>query len=101
MAIEIYHSNDVELANFDLSWSSLWWDELEEAGVEFCYFAFDGDELVGFQSISGDHLCVAIEVRDDYQGKGIGKALVEESNCWKPERNECPDFWEKMEKIYG
>ena len=90
-----------------LSWSNLWYEDLEEAGVERVYFAFEGegdgegDEIIGFQTVSRDGLCVAIEVKDEFMGKGVARSLVEKSNCWKPERNECPGFWEKMENIYA
>lgn len=78
---------------------SLWYEDLEEAEVESLYVAYDGDKIIGFQTVNADNRCIAIEaVR---QGKGIGTALVEASSCYKPERNEAPEFWEKMNEIYG
>jgi len=78
---------------------SLWYEELEEAGVKNLYVAYDGDKIVGFQTVNADNRCIAIESID--QGKGIGSALVAESGCYKPEKNECPEFWEKMMEIYN
>jgi GNAT superfamily N-acetyltransferase len=104
MAIEIYESNDIE--GFEdyakgMNWAGLWWGDFEEAGVSRCYFAFEGDEVVGFQTVNGDGLCVAIEVKSAYQGQGIARSLVEESGCYKPERNECPEFWDNLEVLYA
>ena len=104
--INIYELNDIENpAQYieQLSWSSLWYEDLEEAEVRRVYFAFDGDgdEVIGFQTVSGDGLCVAIEVKDSFLKKGVARSLIEESNAWKPERNECPEFWEKMENLYA
>ena len=73
---------------------SLWYDDLEEAGVQLLYVAYNGDKIIGFQTVNGDNRCVAIESIE--QGKGIGFALVAASGCYKPEKNECPEFWAKM-----
>jgi hypothetical protein len=78
---------------------SLWYEDLEEAGVENLYVAYDGDKIIGFQTVNADNRCVAIESIE--QVKGIGSALVEASGCYKPEKNECPEFWEKMAEIYN
>lgn len=106
-AIEIYEQSDIDTDLFDRciseidSWScGLWWGDFEEAGIRRCYIAFDGDRPVGFQTVSGDGLCVAIEVHPEYQGQGIASALVEESNCWRPERNECPGFWAAIKEKF-
>ncbi len=77
----------------DMSAFSLWWDDLDEAGVNSAYVAYLDGELVGFQTVNADGRCVAIEVLDEYQGKGVARALIEESGCYRPERNENPDFW--------
>lgn len=76
----------------------LWYGNLKEAGVENVYLAFLNGEIVGFLTGNIDGLCVAIEVLPDYQGKGIGSALVKKSGCWEPEQNECAEFWGKMNK---
>ena len=73
---------------------ALWYEELEEAGVQSLFVAYDGDKIVGFQTINADNRCIAIEALET--GRGIGTALVEVSGCYKPERNECPEFWAKM-----
>ena len=78
---------------------SLWYEDLEESGVESLYVAYDGDKIVGFQTVNADNRCIAIEAL--VSSRGIGTALVEASGCYKPERNECPEFWEKMNEIYG
>lgn len=104
-AIEVYEKAEIE--NFETfvsqiyKWSSLWWGDFEEACIDRCYIAFDGDDAIGFQTVDRDGLCVAIEVKAEYQGKGIASMLVEESGCWKPDRNECPEFWESMKKKFG
>lgn len=80
----------------------LWWDDLEEAGVDRLFVAFDAQGVViGFQTVSPDGLCVAIEVLDTAQGQGVARALVEESGCWRPEDDQCPEFWEKMAEEFG
>jgi len=75
------------------NWSMLWYEDLEEAGVSSLVLAWDGDDIVGFQSINSDNRCVAIEVKDSHQGQGISRLMIEESGCYKPERNENPEFW--------
>lgn len=103
--IEVYEHANIEgfdsYASTIREWSALWWGDFEEAGIERCYVAFDGDVPVGFQTVDGDGLCTAIEVHPDYQGKGVALALIEESGCYRPDRNENPRFWEKMEEKYG
>lgn len=83
------------------AWScGLWVEDFEAAGIEDCYLAFDGDDVVGFQTVSADSLCVAIEVRDDMRGNGIATALINESGCYRPERNENPGFWTTVETSF-
>lgn len=80
----------------------LWWSDFEEAGVDRLFVAFDDeDDVIGFQTINRDGLCVAIEVIESAKGQGVGRLLVEESNCWRPEQNECPEFWAKMAEELG
>lgn len=104
-AIEIYEQKDVE--GFDEyateidKWSSLWWSDFEEAEIERCYIAFDSDFPVAFQTVNQDGLCVAIEVKPEYQGKGIAGRLVDESGCYRPERDEFPEFWAAMAKRHA
>lgn len=103
MAIEIYTINqDSEHAAQIDSWScGLWWGDFEEANIETCYAAFDGEKPVAFQTVNTDGFCTAIEVHPDYQGQGIASKLVEESGCWQPDRNENKGFWSAMEKKFG
>jgi hypothetical protein len=97
MEIIQYSPDEVNQSiNEFLSWSQLWYEDLEEAGAEKVFFAFDGDDIVGFQTINIDNRCIAIEVKDDYMGKGIARSLVEESGCNRPERNENPEFWQAV-----
>jgi ribosomal protein S18 acetylase RimI-like enzyme len=103
--IEIYEKSDIEGFEAYLQqlsvWSILWFDDFEMAGIAKCYFAFDGDTPVGFQTVDRDGFCTAIEVKPDYQGQGIASMLVDESGCYRPDRNENPDFWAAMEEKYG
>lgn len=99
----IEHFNIDEISNTQistlsnsLSWSDLWWEDLEEAGIEDVYVCFEGNQAVGFQTVSIDNECVAIEVHPDFQGQGITRLLIEESNCTKPERNENPQNFGHM-----
>ena len=106
MEIDIYERRDIEgfeeYAAEINKWSiGLWFDDFEEAGIEKCYIAFDGDDAVGFQTIDADGCCTAIEVKCDYQRKGIAAALIEESGCYRPDRNENPEFWSVIEERYG
>ena len=88
--------------NDDLSnWSMLWYEDLEEAGIVSVVLAWDGNDIVAFQSINCDNRCVAIEVKDSHQGQGISRLLIEESGCYKPERNENPSFWEHVAEVYA
>lgn len=103
---EVYERRDIEgfdsYASAISQWSiGLWWGDFEEAGIERCYVAFDGDTPIGFQTVDGDGLCTAIEVHPDYQGKGIAAMLIEESGCYRPDQNENPEFWATMEERYG
>ena len=74
--------------------SGLFFPFFEEAGIERCFVAFSGDIAVGFQTVDVDDLCIAIEVFESWMGKGVSRALIQESGCNRPERNENPDFWE-------
>jgi GNAT superfamily N-acetyltransferase len=97
MEIYRYESTDIQQHHQDqLSKFGLWWADLEEAGIETVYLAWDGDTITGFQTVSLDGLCVAIEVDPEFQGQGIARALINESGCTKPERNENPEFWEAI-----
>jgi GNAT superfamily N-acetyltransferase len=95
---EQYQVNDPSMHRaFDL-----WWSDFEEAGIERLWLAEDDEgDVVGFLTANGDGHCVAIEVIESAQGRGIARALVEESNCWKPDRDECPEFWAKMAEEFG
>ena len=75
---------------------SLWSPEsFEDSGVEDCYLAVAEDgEIVGFQTVNLDGECVAIEIKEEFQGQGIARSLIEESGCYRPERDENPSFWE-------
>ena len=76
---------------------ALWYEDLEEAGVESLYVAYDGDKIVGFQTVNADNRCIALEALE--AGKSIGFALVEASGCYKPEKNENQEFWARMAKM--
>lgn len=82
-----------ELGSKVKDWSSLWWPDWDEAGVEQCLTATLDDKVVGFITISGDNKCIAIEVHPDFQGKGIARRLCNESGCYRPEYNTNKDFW--------
>jgi GNAT superfamily N-acetyltransferase len=76
----------------------LWYEDFEEAGIEWVAVAIEDGEVIGFQSINGDGRCVAIEVLPEYQGQGVATALVEYTGCTKPEQNENPEFWGKFDE---
>lgn len=102
-AIQIAEFNQcqIDLALMESEFS-LWWSDWEEAGIECCYLALNEEgDVVGFQTINIDGLCIAIEVKEGFQGQGIGSMLIESSGCWNPDRNECPEFWESMQEKYG
>jgi GNAT superfamily N-acetyltransferase len=81
---------------------SLWWSEFEESGTEQVWLAEDSrGDVVGFLTANADGLCLAIEVIESAQGQGVARMLVEESGCWKPERDENPEFWAKMADEFG
>jgi GNAT superfamily N-acetyltransferase len=88
-----------EYGGQDMSEFVLWWDDLEEAGVESVLIACVDGEPVAFQAINIDGKTVAIEVLDTHQGQGISLALIEESGSYKPERNENQTFWDRIEEI--
>ncbi len=45
--------------------------------------------------------CLKSAQNQQYKGQGIGRALVQESGCYRPDRNECPEFWAKMTEEFG
>jgi GNAT superfamily N-acetyltransferase len=105
--IEIYCYEDDELdleqeIRDDLnSWSiGLWYDDLEEAGVEKVFLAWDGNEIIGFQTVNESRETVAIEIHDSYKGQGISFQLIEESGSYLPERNENPEFWSYVAECF-
>jgi hypothetical protein len=99
MAIEIYEIEIDAIDNAAMdSTFQLWWD-CEEAGVERVWVAEQDGKTAGFLTANADGLCVAIEVSDE--GQGIGTALVAESGVWRPEQDECPEFWAKMADKFG
>ena len=101
MYVEQLDQDQIDNEEFDKMFV-LWWSDFEEAGIEALFVAFDdNDSPIGFQTVDRDGLCVAIEVSEKYQGKGIARMLVEESGCWRPADNQCPDFWEKMAEEFG
>jgi GNAT superfamily N-acetyltransferase len=102
MDIEIYTitENSQYSAIID-KWScGLWWNNFEEAGIEFCFVAYHNDMPIGFQTINSDNRCIAIEVHPDYQGRGIASKLIQESGCYIPDRNENKEFWERIKEKY-
>lgn len=101
MSAVIYEATGIDGQLLELldSKFALWCSELEDAGVESVWIAEVAGEIVGFLTVSIDGLCVAIESLLERQG--IGTALVEESGTWRPEQDECPEFWEKMEEKFG
>lgn len=75
---------DLQELFLSVSWSSGNYPErLAEAmrGFETVFTAWDGDKLIGLISAMDDHSMTAyihfLLVNPDYQGKGIGKRLVE------------------------
>lgn len=76
--------------------TGLWWSDFEEAGVEKCFIAWIGDEVVGWQTVNIDGLCVGIEVKTRFQGQGVARALIKESGCRQPADDQNPDFWESV-----
>lgn len=91
--VDTINERQIQLLTCKFQWSNLWWSDLEEAGVENLYVASINCNIVGFMTVSIDNECVAIEVHPEFQGKGIARKLIEESECYKPERNENPEFW--------
>jgi GNAT superfamily N-acetyltransferase len=88
-----------ELNGFDL-----WWDDWDETNIARCWLAVDESRedmpIVGFLTRDRDFLCVAIEVKSEYQGQGIGLALCEESATYQPACNENPGFWQRVEQEF-
>jgi GNAT superfamily N-acetyltransferase len=106
MEIEIYrYSNediDDEMKEDIESWSNcLWYNDLDQAGVELTILAWDDNDIIGYQTVNSCHDTVAIEVHPDYQGKGIARLMIEESLSYRPDRNENPDFWAWAESEFG
>ena len=106
MSVEVYEKSDI--ADFDdyasqaeVASCGLWFGDFDIAGIDRCYFAFDGDNVAGFQTVDLDGKCTAIEVFGEYQGKGVATLLIEESGCYRPDRNENQEFWAAMEEKFG
>ena len=95
---DIYAYSNKEIGNAfkdDINqWSiGLWWNDLEEAGVESTILVWDNNDIVGFQTVNIDGKTIAIEVKEGYQGVGIAEMMIRESQSYIPERNENPSFW--------
>ncbi len=99
--MNIHEYSQEEAQELDMSEFSLWWGDFEGAGIDCCYIAIEDGSPIGFQSVNGDGRCVAIEVIDEFKGKGVSTKLIDKSGSWKPEQNEFPEFWDKMKDIYG
>lgn len=99
--IEVYEYSQDEVDNDWFDWSGLWYGDFEEAAIERCYIATSGDDVIGFQTVDCDDRCIAIEVHPDHQGQGVARSLIEESGCYRPERNENSEFWLAMEEKYA
>jgi GNAT superfamily N-acetyltransferase len=101
MTIQIFTYSNEEITRGEqdqLARFSLWYEDLEEALVIKTILAWDGGQIVGFQTINSENLCVAIEVADEYLGQGIARLMIEESGCYQPENNSFPEFWEAVAK---
>lgn len=88
-----------EIEESQMAWScGLWYGDFEEAGITRCLVLVDESNNlpVGFQSINIDGQTVAIEIKAEYQGKGLAKMLIGESGSYKPERNENKAFWDSV-----
>lgn len=96
--MNVYQASSIDEELMDAKFS-LWYSDLKEAGIESIWLAESEGEIIGFLSANADGLCVAIESIDP--GQGVGTALVQGSGIWRPEQNECPEFWEKMEEKFG
>lgn len=87
-------------------WSNgLWFPDFEEAGIADCYLVFDESEdadfCIGYQTVNVDGLCVAIEVNENHQGRGIARMLIEESGSYQPEDDQNPEFWAWAEENFN
>lgn len=103
MSYTIYEAEQYQVSDPAMHRSfDLWWSDFEEAGVDRLWLAEDNDgDVVGFMTVDCDGLCIAIEVVESAQGKGVARALVEESGCWRPADDQNPEFWEKMADKFG
>ena len=101
--MNIYESKQYEVNDSSMhGLFELWWSDFEDAGIERLWLAEDNHgNVVGFLTSNADGFCVAIEVIESAKGQGVARALIEESNCWRPDRNECPGFWAKMAEEFG
>ena len=74
--------------------------------VQEYFVAFDDDEVVGFLATNGNRTIVT-QVANNYQGQGIGKALVAAAmangnkQAYLPKQNGCDDFWRAMCRAFG
>ena len=105
MAIDIIEIDSSEATEYSAEineWTiGLWWDDFREAGVEQCFLAIEGDKIVGFQTVNIDNQTIAIETKNDYQGRGIAYKLISESGSTTPEDNHNPEFWSKIASVFG
>ena len=102
MNIEIYNQISEKESAQIAQWATLFCtkEELESdgyGGTLDYYMAIVDDLPVGYMIINGDWRCLAIEVKDEFLEQGIARKLVETSECFFPEDNQCPEFWEKMQ----
>lgn len=94
--LEEYQVNAAAMAvEFDLYCMEDW----KTQGVEEGYFLYGEDEdIIGFLLTNLDNQAVAIEIKEEYQGKGLATVLLQAARCYQPERNENPSFWEAVQK---
>ena len=67
----------------------------------------DEDEVIGFLASGANGRTVVTQVSNDYQGQGIGKALVKAAieagneQAYLPRQNGCDEFWKSMCRAFG
>lgn len=93
---EEYDSSIFERQLEQLEMFSLWYSNLEEAGVRKVFIAYEDGQIVGFLTTNADNQAIAIEVLPDFRGQGVASQMLDVARCYCPERNENPEFWRRI-----
>lgn len=89
----VVYKEEISVSDYNALRESVGWKVLDEVQAqsgldhsEYVVAAFDGAKPIGSARVVGDHgymhLIADVMVRPEYQGKGIGRNLLERIDAW-------------------